>query len=588
MLRFLRYFLFIALFGTAFSLKATHIRGGEITYKWISGYTYSITLTTYNDDGPSVADRCKLTIYFGDGDSCQAVRENGAVAPSSSECPTSKLGVILKPGFKQNIYSCTHTYNAPGIFKIYVFDRNRNSGVINIPNSVNQPFYIESLLTISAFLGQNNSSVLSFVPIDEAALNKCFYHNTGAYDIDGDSLSYEVVRCKGEDAMGIGAPIPGYSFPTYGTGGNFSIDSLTGTLSWCNPQLNGEYNIAILIKEWRRSGCNGSYTLIGYVTRDMQIVVNNAATNPPQFSVVTKTCVEAGSVLNTTINTSDAENATLTITATGSPFALSTAAFSSAPAVNATGTFSWAATCSNIRQQKHTAYFKVIESSSPVALSNFLVYDISVIAPAPQNLIATPALNTMQLSWNKPACHPISGNKIVGYDIYRVVGASTWTHSACERGVPASSGFSFVGSTFSENDTTAIDYSVISLPNNTTCSYAVFAVYADCSQSYASTTASNQLVIGVDEKTKNNYSANLFPNPSSGLFNLELVTGKETHFMITLFDVNGRKIKSFGSTFVNGKAKIELDLKEFENGYYVLKIESEEKNALYKPIIKLD
>lgn len=588
MLRFVRYFLFIALFGTAFSLKATHNRAGEITYKWISGYTYSITLTTYTDDGPSVADRCKMTIYTG-SDSCVAYRENGPIGPSTPECPSSKLGVILKPGFKKNVYSCVHTYNGPGIYKIYVFDRNRNSGVVNIPNSVNQPFYIESLLTISAFLGPNNSSILSFVPIDEAALFKCFYHNTGAYDIDGDSLSYELVMCKGEDPIGtIGVTIPGYSYPAYGTGGNFSIDSLTGTLSWCNPQLNGEYNVAILIKEWRRSGCSGSYSLIGYVTRDMQIVVNNAATNPPQFSVVTKTCVEAGSVLNTTINTSDAENATLTITATGSPFALSTAAFSSAPSVNATGNFSWATICSNIRKQKHTAYFKVIENSSPVALSNFLVYDISVIAPAPQNLIVTPALNTMQLSWNKPSCHPTSGNKIVGYDIYRIVGPSTWSHAACERGVPASSGFSFVGSTFSENDTTAIDYSVISLPNNTTCSYAVFAVYSDCSQSYASTTASNQLVIGVDEKNKNNYSANLFPNPGSNIFNLELSAEKKAYFVIELFDVNGHKIKSFGSTFVNGKTKFELDLKEFENGYYILKIESEEKNCLYKPIIKLD
>lgn len=588
MLRFVRYFLFIALFGTAFSLKATHNRAGEITYKWISGYTYSITLTTYTDDGPSVADRCQMTIYTGEG-SCVAVRENGASAPSSATCPVSKLGEILKPGFKKNVYSCVHTYGGQGIYKIYVFDTNRNSGIVNIPNSVNQPFYIESLLTISAFLGPNNSSVLSFVPIDEAALNKCFYHNTGAYDIDGDSLSYELIMCKGEDAFGnIGVTIPGYSFPTNGTGGNFSIDSLTGTLSWCSPQQAGEYNVAILIKEWRRSGCSGNYALIGFVTRDMQILVSNGATNPPQFSVLTKTCIEAGSVLSTNINTSDAENATLTITATGSPFALSTAAFSSAASVNAAGTFSWAATCSNIRKQKHTAYFKVTENSSPVSLSNFLVYDISVIAAAPQNLIVTPALNTMQLSWNKPACHPTSGNKIVGYDIYRIVGASTWTHSACERGVPASSGFSFVGSTFSENDTTAVDYSVISLPNNTTCSYAVFAVYSDCSQSYASTTASNQLVIGVDEKIKNNYSANLFPNPSSAIFNLELVSEKQSYFSIELFDVNGRKIKAFGSTFVNGKTKLELDLKEFENGYYVLKIESEEKNCSYKPIIKLD
>src|SRR5437016_389598 len=95
MLSFVRYFLIIALFGIAFSLKATHNRAGEITYKWISGYTYYITLVTYTDDGPSVADRCKMTIYFGDGDSCQAIRQNGSPDVSTAECPTSYKGVLI-------------------------------------------------------------------------------------------------------------------------------------------------------------------------------------------------------------------------------------------------------------------------------------------------------------------------------------------------------------------------------------------------------------------------------------------------------------------------------------------------------------
>src|SRR3954465_4950515 len=97
MVRFVRYILFIALFGTAFSLKATHNQAGEITYKWLGGYTYSITLITYTDNGSNIADRCKLTIYFGDGDSCQAVRQNGAPDISTAECPTSSLGIIVIP-----------------------------------------------------------------------------------------------------------------------------------------------------------------------------------------------------------------------------------------------------------------------------------------------------------------------------------------------------------------------------------------------------------------------------------------------------------------------------------------------------------
>ena len=436
MLRFIRYFLFITLFGTALSLKATHVRAGEITYKWLGGYTYSITLTYYTDDGPSIADRCKMTIYFGDGDSCQALRENGAPDVSTAACPTSFKGVIISvnPTVKKNIYSCTHTYpGGSGIYKMYVFDRNRNSGIINIPNSVNEPFYIESILVINSFLGPNSSSVLSIPPIDQGVLNKCFYHNAGAYDIDGDSLSYELIMCKGENSVGqIGATIPGYAYPPAGATGSFSIDAVTGTISWCTTQQPGEYNIAFLIKEWR-TPCGGSPSLVGYVTRDMQVIVSNSTNNPPQFGITTNTCVQAGSVLTNVINASDPENNSLTITATGFPLTFSTASFPTVSGVNATGNFNWTTSCSNIRAQKYTVYFKAADNSSPVSLSNFLAYDITVIAPAPQLLSVIPALNTMKLTLNKPACHPTSGNKIVGYSIYRINGASTWTHSACER-----------------------------------------------------------------------------------------------------------------------------------------------------------
>ncbi|HRD37739.1 MAG TPA: hypothetical protein PLC65_03830, partial [Bacteroidia bacterium] len=108
MLRRLAYLFFIV-FGISFSLNATHNRAGEITYKWLFGYTYEITLVTYTDDGPSIADRCKLTIHFGDGDSIQAIRINGALDPTN-DCPGSKLGEIISPGFKKNIYKATHTY----------------------------------------------------------------------------------------------------------------------------------------------------------------------------------------------------------------------------------------------------------------------------------------------------------------------------------------------------------------------------------------------------------------------------------------------------------------------------------------------
>jgi hypothetical protein len=53
----------------------------------------------------------------------------------------------------------------------------------------------------------------------------------------------------------------------------FSIDPVSGLLSWCNPQFNGDYNIVIRIKEWRNDS-DGAYFLVGYVERDTQISIS--------------------------------------------------------------------------------------------------------------------------------------------------------------------------------------------------------------------------------------------------------------------------------------------------------------------------
>ncbi len=545
MLSFVRYFLIIALFGIVFSLKATHNRAGEITYKWISGYTYSITLVTYTDDGPSVADRCKLTLFFGDGDSAQVIRQNGSLDVSSSECPTSYRGVLIStsPNIKENIYSCVHTYSGPGNYKMYMFDHNRNSGVMNIPNSVNQPFYVESFLVIGAL--PNSSSIATVKPIDQASLMKCFFHNRGSYDIDGDSLSYQITTCRGQDPItgNLGVPIPGYTYPDPGTSGIYNIDSITGTLTWCAPQMNGEYNIAFITKEWRKSSCSGAYSLVGYVLRDMQVLVSSCANNPPVITAIVDTCIAAGTNFIKTFKAADDPGNTMTITATGAPFNLASPVATFPTVVGmptAAGSFAWQTSCAHIRVSPYQVTIKAKDDGFPVQLVNFKTYNITVIAPSPQNLTVTPGLNIMKLGWNKPSCHPASGNKIDHYNIYRKTGSSSWAHSVCERGVPASSGLAYLGFTSTENDTTMTDYTVTSFTNGTTCSYVVVAVYKDCSESYASNTASDQLAIGIDEKTKNNYSINIFPNPSSEIVNIELNTQKPGYFFITLFDINGR------------------------------------------------
>ncbi|RMG55719.1 MAG: PKD domain-containing protein [Bacteroidetes bacterium] len=102
--------------------------------------------------------------------------------------------------------------------------------------------------------------------------------NQGAYDPDGDSLSYELGPCF----SGAGAPVTynlGYSPTTpMGPTWNVSIDPQTGDLTFSPNPTGSEVVgvICIIVTEWR----NGQ--VIGQVKRDMQVtVINNcASTNP--------------------------------------------------------------------------------------------------------------------------------------------------------------------------------------------------------------------------------------------------------------------------------------------------------------------
>ena len=96
--------------------------------------------------------------------------------------------------------------------------------------------------------------------------------------------------CKGAE----GQDIPGYTYPQASS--FFDIDPLTGLLQWEDPVLQGEYNVAILVEEWRHG------VKIGSVIRDMQILISACDNDLPVISMISDTCVVAGSGLNFVIS----------------------------------------------------------------------------------------------------------------------------------------------------------------------------------------------------------------------------------------------------------------------------------------------
>ncbi len=456
MLRRLFTFFLIVLFGPL-SLFATHNRAGEITYRQLNQTTYEIKIVTYTKIN-SPADRPELPVSWGDNKGDTLIR--------NSEVPVAA-------DIKRNTYTGVHTYPGPGNYIISFEDPNRNANVVNIPNSVSIPFYVETLLIINPFVPNNNSPILLQPPIDQACVNRVFIHNPNAYDPDGDSLSYTLIFCRGEN----GAFIPNYSYPT--ASNFFTLNPITGDLIWDSPQLQGEYNVAIRIDEWR----NGSK--IGFVVRDMQINVIACNNFPPEIVPIPDFCVEAGQSINFSVTANDPDNNQITLTATGAPFLLSNPAVFVQPTIgqgSVTVPFSWTTQCSNVRKQPYQVIFKAEDNSLPVNLVDLETALITVVGPSPKNPGITPLGGSMQINWDASTC-----TQAVGYRLYRRNGASGWNPAQCETGVPAYTGFKLIQTLNGLNSTnfTDDDNGAGLLPGILYC-YRVIAFYPDGAESYAS------------------------------------------------------------------------------------------------------
>ncbi|MFT3884346.1 MAG: gliding motility-associated C-terminal domain-containing protein [Flavobacteriales bacterium] len=461
------------LFALSMTARATHNEAGEITICYVGDRgqpLYEVTIFTHTNPA-SPADRPEFILDWGDN--------RIDTIPRTSSQVVTVAGVQVQ----RNLYVARHLYPGPGVFLLQYIDPNRVAGVVNIPGSVTVPMCVQTQLIIGVS-GNNCSPRFLNAPIQNACLGQPWIHNPGAYDSDGDSLSFEPRVCLGGDQNGdgIGDPIPGYRYPdgiAPGANNRYGIDPVTGTISWISPQEAGIYNIAFAVKEWRR--LNGVMREIGYVVRDMQVIVGPCNDRPPVIAALRDTCVEAGTNLSFQVRATDPDaGQTITLSALGGPFAVtSPAVFNSTPAQNTVnGVFSWGTTCAHVRQQPYQVVFNARDNYNQVQLQDVATVFITVVAPAPRNPSATPNASRMQLHWDASIC-----SNATGYLIYRRQGSYGFTPGHCETGVPAYTGYTFIGSTTGLNNTSYTDEG---LSFGITYCYMVVAVFPDGAQSYAS------------------------------------------------------------------------------------------------------
>ncbi len=449
----------ILLFAVGLSLfsmrkaEATHLRAGQITVERIgcSSLQVKVTVTVYTDTG--CGSGCVLfggvqdVLNFGDGQTVLVPETENTPFPGGIN-----IGTASRTFF--------HTYPAIGSYTISYLEPNRNEGILNIANSVYTTFYLETQIDLT--VGCAHSPVLLVPPIDEACSGVAFSHNPGAYDPDGDILTYElVVPFLDRNSPVINYRDPnnaefyaGLDYNNANEAGNgpptFSIDEVDGTLKWDAPGQVGEYNVAFVVNEWRN--INGVLRKIGFVRRDMQIIVVADCTNKrPELIIPADTCVVAGTSLNKIIFGTDPENDVVKIEAFSEIFASSfpsRATVQPDPAVFQPSSpaaeleFNWNTVCDHVKDQQYQIVFKITDDP-PLgpSLVTFETWRVKVVGPAPlwQPPVVDLTERHVDLNWDPYECQ-----NATTMQVWRRVDDTNFTPDQCQTGMPESLGYTLI------------------------------------------------------------------------------------------------------------------------------------------------
>lgn len=302
---------FIALALSSQKVSASHAAGGELIYSVVNAATntYKFTFKFYRDcsgatepttfqlcgspfnaacAAPFTATLTKTVGLLPNG------QPNGS--PVSTGCPgfpTNCNGGSI-PGYREWWYEGTVTLPAQcNYWRFYVQLCCRNTGINNLTNSASQNIFVEANYDNTTFTN-NSSPYFSNPPIAYFCINQIANVNYAAIDPDGDSVVYESIEPRTNTNCTY-APnqifAVGYSvIEPFPTGNTFTLNPATGAISF-TPTVAGKWVFTIKVKEYR----NGQY--IGFIMRDIQIVVDNCNTPSPTLNIDSLTML-GGQLLN--------------------------------------------------------------------------------------------------------------------------------------------------------------------------------------------------------------------------------------------------------------------------------------------------
>ncbi len=295
--------LFLALCASQNPSWATHIVGGEITYRCLGNNQYEINLTVYRDcfNGvPWFDNPAAIGVY----DAQWNLFRNLLVPWNAMNHDTLPVALdnpclVVPPNV------CVHrsTYRTittlpfrPGGYTLVYQRCCRNRLIRNLPDPLNTGISIVATLSETSLLECNNSAVFNKWPPVAICVNEPIDFDHSARDADGDSLVYRLCTpLNGPDSLnpqpvpplkGPYAEVvwrPPYSLGNVLGGAPLSIHPATGFMTGV-PNTIGNFVVGVCVDEYR----NG--VLISTTRRDFQYNVAECGYPTAAFAEVGGAC----------------------------------------------------------------------------------------------------------------------------------------------------------------------------------------------------------------------------------------------------------------------------------------------------------
>ena len=262
--------LFFILLCFGYSIRGSHLMGGEIVVQNDQVGNHEILLTLYRDiTGIALPNTQTLNVFDSGGNIVSTIISN---LDSTAHHPVFGIpnGSLLPNNFYSTeiyFYSAFFPCFIPGNYTVSWDNCCRNPSVINMINPGSLSMYLECNFTVDLTSSTSSPYFLS-PPIVCVPLNTPWQYNPLPFDSEGDSLHW-TLGIPFEYVPGNfpnGYPIAGYSTPPSSIGGGLSINSFTGEISWTASTI-GNYVYTVICEEYR----NG--IKLGEIRRDMQFIV---------------------------------------------------------------------------------------------------------------------------------------------------------------------------------------------------------------------------------------------------------------------------------------------------------------------------